>query len=118
MRLLVDEDIASHELMARLKKAGHHVEVRKKGAVDAAVWRYAWERGLAMLTANPPDFEMLAEKTPDHHGLLVVYGERSPLKQMRAAEIAAAIEFVREVHGDDVAGLRFVLNEWRRSRTS
>lgn len=116
MRLLVDESIASHELMARLRKAGHQVELRAKAALDPEVWQYAQDHALTLLTANPPDFEDLAKQSPDHHGLLMVYGERDPLRQMRAADIAAAVELVREVHGDEPTGKQVVLNEWRRSR--
>ncbi len=114
MRLLVDENLDSAELMARLREAGHHVETPEKGMLDLDVWRYAQEHGLVLLTADPPEFESLASATR-HHGLFVVYGERAPAKQMRAAAIASAIERVRDVYGDDLSGRRVSLNEWRRS---
>ena len=114
MRLLLDENLDSAELMARLRQAGHHVETREKGTLDAEVWAYAQQHALAVLTANPPDFETLATGRDDHHGLLLVYGDRNPVKQMPTAEIARAIAFVEEVHGAGLQGLRVNLNEWRR----
>lgn len=100
--------------MARLKEAGHHVERAEKGTLDAAVWRHAQEAALAVMTGNADDFIALADQTPGHHGLLLVYGEHDPLKQMRAADIAAALEFLREFHGDALRGQRVALNLWRR----
>lgn len=117
MRLLIDENLASHELKARLTKAGHYVEIRQKGTEDPPTWRYAQEHSFVVLTANAPDFETLARTTPEHRGLLAVYGERNPPRQMRAADIAAAIEYLGEVLGEDLMGRRLVLNEWRRPRT-
>lgn len=118
MRLLVDEDTASDELMSRLKKAGHDVEETTKGLLDAAVWAYAQREARILVTGNPDDLIVLADRTPDHHGLLSHYGDRDPVKQMRAAELAAAIEHVREVYGETLRGTRLNLNEWRRPRTS
>ena len=117
MRLLVDEDIASDELMARLTKAGHHVETLQKGTLDPAVWQHAQATALTVLTGNADDFIALAERSATQHGLLVIHGERGPAQQMRAAAIAEAIEHVREVYGDTLAGVRLNLNEWRRPRT-
>lgn len=114
MRLLVDEDTVSDDLMSRLRKAGHHVERTEKGTLDPEVWAYAQQTGLILVTGNVDDFIPLAERTPDHHGILAHYGERDPLKQMRAADIAAAIENVRAVYGETITGRRLVLNAWRR----
>ena len=87
-----------------------------KGMLDEEVWRYAQEQGLVLLTADPVAFETMSLESQRHQGLLVVYGERDPLKQMRAADVGAAIANLRGAHGDDLAGKRFALNEWRRRR--
>ncbi len=116
MRLLVDEDTASDELMARLRKAGHHVEKSAKGVLDPTVWAYAQREERIVVTGNPDDFIPRADSAPDHHGLLVVYGERDPIKQMQPVDIATAIENVRGVFGETLRGARLTLNEWRRSR--
>ncbi|MGH2378993.1 MAG: DUF5615 family PIN-like protein [Candidatus Limnocylindria bacterium] len=118
MRLLVDEDTASDDLMSRLRKAGHHVERTLTGTLDSAVWTYAQEAERIVVTGNADDFIPLAERTLDHHGLLTHYGERDPVQQMRANDIATAIENIRDVYGDRLRGVRLTLNEWRRSRAT
>ena len=70
--------------MARLRKAGHHVETPARGMLDEEVWRYAQAQRLALLTADPIAFEALSVESQRHSGLLVVYGERDRLKQMDA----------------------------------
>ncbi len=117
MRLLVDEDLRSGELMARLRKAGHHLETLPAGTRDEDIWPYAQEHELIVLTGNPDDFKAEAGRRADHFGLLIVHGEHVPNKNMSDAEIAAAIEYVREVHGETLPpGTQINLNEWRRSR--
>ena len=116
VRLVVDENLASAELLTRLRKAGHDVETLPKGASDLEVWARAQDQRRALVTANPADFDSLATATARHHGLLLVYRDREPAKRMDASDIAAAIERVREIHGDDLTRKRILLNEWRRAR--
>ena len=116
MRILVDENLDSEDLMARLRKAGHHIETCPKALDDASIWRYAQDNALVVLTANPADFESLASATSPHHGLLLVYGEGVPRTQMRTADIAGAVEFVRTILGDQLDGQILNLNSWRRAR--
>jgi len=114
VRLVVDENLASAELLARLGKAGHDAETLHKGASDLDVWALAQAERRALVAANPADFDSLASATPGHHGLLLLYRDPEPAKRMRASGIAVAIERVQEIHEDAVAGKRIVLNEWRR----
>ncbi len=118
MRILVDEDLASDELMARLRKAGHQFETFPRGTLDPAVWRHAQEHALVLLTRNAADFIEPALATPQHPGMLMVYGERENAKSMTPVEIADAIEFIREVHGESLIGERVLLNVWRRPRSA
>jgi len=113
VRLVVDENLASAELLARLRKAGHDAEAVHKGASDLEVWALAQDERRALVTANA-DFDSLATATPRHYGLLLVYRDPEPTKRMGASDIAVAIERVQEIHGEAVAGKRIVLNEWRR----
>lgn len=114
MRILVDEDLASADLMARLRKAGHHIESPRKGTLDPEVWNHAQAQAFVLLTRNGPDFvDLVADGR--HHGALLVYGERDETHNMLPSEIAAAIASVREIHGDDLAGRIVILNAWRRS---
>ncbi|HEX9268240.1 MAG TPA: DUF5615 family PIN-like protein [Candidatus Limnocylindria bacterium] len=116
MRILVDENLDSEDLMARLRKAGHHIETLAKALDDASIWQHAQANALVVLTANPPDFESLAAATPAHHGSLLIYGEGLPRKQMRPADIAEAVEFVRTIFGEHLGGHVLDLNAWRRPR--
>lgn len=113
MRILVDENLESADLLSRLRRAGHHVETVRKGSIDPEIWRYARSHRLAVLTANARDFLSLAEDEPRHDGLLLVYGERDPHQRMDASAIAAAVERVRVAHGDAVERRIVVVNEWR-----
>lgn len=115
MRILVDENVDSEDVMARLRKAGHHLETCPRALDDASIWRHAQDNALVVLTANPAEFESLAAAAPSHHGLLLVYGEGSPRKQMRAADIAGAIERIRTLLGDELDGKILNLNVWRRA---
>ncbi len=117
MRILVDENLDSDDLMARLRRAGHHIETCPKALDDASIWRYAQDNGLMVLTANPADFESLASAAASsHHGLLLVYGEGLPRTQMRTADNAGAVELVRTILGDQLDGQILNLNSWRRAR--
>lgn len=119
MRLLVDEDLRSGELMARLREAGHQLETLPTGTPDQDIWPYAQDHELILLTGNPEDFKAEAAPTPNHHGLLTVHGEHEQKKKMSAAEITAAVEYVRERYGEVLPpGTQINLNQWRRSRAT
>lgn len=114
MRILVDEDLASHELMARLRKAGHQIETPERGTTDAVVRDYAQRRGLVLLTRNASDFIELAARARAHHGVLVVYDEPEPARNMTPTEIAAAMELVQKTLGEKLKDRTLALNTWRR----
>ncbi|MEP6694221.1 MAG: DUF5615 family PIN-like protein [Chloroflexota bacterium] len=119
MRLLVDEDLRSSELMARLRKAGHQLEMLPTGTEDKDIWPYAQDQKLILLTGNPDDFKAQAARTLRHHGLLIVHGEHEQHKNMSDAEIAAAIGYVHEVYGGTLPpGTQINLNEWRRPQAT
>ncbi len=48
MRLLIDENLDSAELIALLRQAGHHVETREKGTLDPEVWAQAQQHALVV----------------------------------------------------------------------
>lgn len=105
--------------MARLRKAGHQLETLPTGTPDEDIWRYAQEHDAIVLTGNPDDFKVEAARTPAHHGLLIVHGESERQKNMSDAQIAVAVEYVREVDGETLPpGTQLNLNEWRHARTT
>ena len=75
MRLLVDENL-SPTLVQRLASVGvpavHVAHCGLSGATDPAVWRYAYEHDLVVVTSNAGDFIRLAEGVELHPGLIVL----------------------------------------------
>ena len=114
MRLYLDEDIASKELTARLAAAGHEVISPMRGAPDSRCWRHTQEQGAAVVTMNVVDFVRLAEATEGHHGLLLVYRENDPTRDMSAASIVTAVARVATTSRDGLRGTIVVLNQFRR----
>ncbi len=60
MRLLLDENLASRELTARLAAAGHDVLPPALGSSDSMVWQRAQAEGAAVVTLNAVVFLALA----------------------------------------------------------
>jgi hypothetical protein len=54
--LLIDEDIASKELFARLDGHGHQVVPPFRGVSDERCWDYAQELAIPLLTMNARHF--------------------------------------------------------------
>jgi len=111
--LYLDEDLASKELIARLAKSGHFVVDTVRGIGDAVAWATAQEHGAAVLTQNAPDFLKLASEAKSHHGLLVVYRDGNASKDMRIAEIAAAVDKVQAELGIGLKDQIVILNQYR-----
>jgi hypothetical protein len=111
VRLLLDEDIASKELVNRLR-ARHEIVPISRGESDAEVWQRAQAAVAVIVTMNARDFIALARTDPEHRGLLVVYRERERERDMTFEQIAAAIDRVAD-DGRDLAGAIVVLNRHR-----
>lgn len=75
MKLLIDENL-SPALVQRLAGAGvpavHVAHCGLSGATDPAVWRYAFDHDLVVVTSNAGDFMRLAEGVELHPGLIVL----------------------------------------------
>ena len=113
VRLYLDEDIASKELTSRLAAAGHDVLSPLRGEPDARCWRHAQEQGAAVVTMNIVDFVRLAEATEGHSGLLLVYRDNDPTRDMTAASIVAAVARAEEMYRGNLRGEIAVLNKFR-----
>lgn len=113
MRLYLDEDLAGKELVARLTLAGHELLSTLHGALDPSVWLHAQAEMASVVTQNGPDFQQLADATPGHWGLLVVYRVNDPTRDMPPAEVAAAIDRVAVAMPEGVQGLVLSLNAFR-----
>ena len=112
LRLYVDEDTASLQLITRLRAAGHVVIEPLRGMADVRCWRHAQAECAVVLTTNARDFVALAGKGA-HHGLLLVYRENNPTRDMTAKDIASAIDRVAETYPDGIAAQVLSLNGFR-----
>jgi len=113
VRLYLDEDIASRELTSRLAAAGHDVVPPLRGEPDSRCWRHAQEQGATVVTMNVVDFVRLAEATEGHSGLLLVYRENDPTRDMSAASVVVAVARVAESYREGLHGTIAVLNQFR-----
>jgi hypothetical protein len=89
------------------------VVVAAVGLADEEVWALAQSEEAAILTGNVVDFLRLAVARPDHHGVLLVYRSNDPTRDLRAADIAAAVESIVNAYPDGFAGLTLVVNGFR-----
>lgn len=120
MNVYLDDDLDSNTLIRLLKHAGHEVasprDAGTRGIADDAHLRYATGRGLVLLTANAGDFVELHRRwllrRRSHAGILIVYRENNPAKDMDFGQIAAAVSRL-EASGLALANQCFDLNAWR-----
>ena len=116
LRLLLDEDIQARPLVSRLLKAGHDVATVSgadlRTAVDEAVLARATALGRALLTRNGADFFALHSRSADHAGVIAVYQDGDPTRDMSWADIERALGKL-EGTGLDLRGRFVELNRYR-----
>jgi predicted nuclease of predicted toxin-antitoxin system len=114
--LYLDDCIFSHVLRRLLLLAGFRVvipaDVGLSGARDREHFAYARDHGLTLVTRDPDDFLLLHGAQSDHAGLLLVYRENNPARDMSAVDIVRAIQNILAA-GIPIAGQVHVLNHWR-----
>ena len=123
MRVYLDDDVDANELIGLLRQGRHEVisprTVGTRGVVDEEHMRYAAANGLVLLTANAEDFASLhAEWTArkqGHNGILILYRENNPARDMSFEQIADAVTQV-ERSGVPLANSLHNLNFWRPRR--
>ncbi len=114
MKLLVDEDLASKDLLSRLEAIlGADVVRPQRGVSDQDVWDRAQSERAAVLTGNTVDFLRLAASLP-HHGLLLVYRTNDRSSDLRAPDIAAAVIAIRSAYPDGVESVVLAVNSFVR----
>lgn len=113
MRILVDEDLASRELIARLTAAlpGGVLDSDRE-ASDEEVWRRAQDEGAAILTGNVVDFMRLARERPTHRGLLLVYRRNDRTTDLRAAGIGEGVFGIASRYPDGIDGWILAVNHF------
>jgi predicted nuclease of predicted toxin-antitoxin system len=121
MRIYLDDDLDSNALIGLLQQAGHEVisprAVGARGAADEEHLHYAATHLLALLTANAEDFIRLHEKwmeqQQEHQGILIVYRENNPARDLSFQQIAQAVTRL-EQSGMPLANAYHNLNFWRQ----
>jgi predicted nuclease of predicted toxin-antitoxin system len=116
LRIYLDDCAYDKELVRCLEQAGHQVvtpaQAGLTGRADDMHFRYAIDHQLVLLTKNPDDFLELHQETPDHSGILVIYQDNDPERDMSAADIGKAITNLMKVDITIGAAVH-VLNAWR-----
>jgi predicted nuclease of predicted toxin-antitoxin system len=120
MQFYLDDCADANALVVDLTDAGHLVETPRSaglgGARDPKHLDYAAQHGLTLITKNPADFLLLHEEFQQqgrlHAGILLVYQDNVPSKDMRSGDIVRAIERLRS-SGLKIEGEVHILNHWR-----
>lgn len=116
LRLLLDESADDRALRPRLIADGHTLVIPREaglaGASDEAVFNYANEHDLIIVTKNPKDFEPLCDQRPNHSGMLAIYQDNNPSRDMTAEDICRAIHNLVQA-GLPFTGQIHTLNHWR-----
>jgi len=115
LTLLLDEDSQAKYLVNLLQAAQHDVltinEIGLVGAADKAVLLFAKRQNRVLLTRNCNDFFELHQSTPDHAGILAIYQDATPDKNMSYQSIVKAITNL-EASELILTGQFIVLNQW------
>jgi predicted nuclease of predicted toxin-antitoxin system len=115
LRLLVDEDSQARTLVRMWVAAGHDVLTADaaglRSLADEEVLGRAVEEGRVLLTRNCGDFVRLSAATPSHFGILGVYQDADPSKDMSWNAIVRAVGNV-EAAGVPLRGEFVALNAW------
>jgi hypothetical protein len=120
MRLYLDDDMDANVLIRVLQNEGHEVMsprgVAMRGAEDEAHLRYAAAHQRAVVTANVRDFlvlhQMWQEAGRQHAGILALYRENNPQRDLTYAQLARAINRLERT-GLPLQNTFHNLNMWR-----
>jgi predicted nuclease of predicted toxin-antitoxin system len=120
MRIALDDDSASRQLLAILRKGGHDVvtptDLGIRGAPDPVHLTRAIQDARVLLTRNARDFSLLHDLVHasggSHPGIMLVHLENDPTRDLTPRGIATAIANLQS-SGFAVSGDLHVLNHWR-----
>lgn len=117
------DDCSNSDLLADLlRQAGHQVArptddaIGLDGEDEQVHFGFAAAHGLTIITKNPADFKALHELDQGHFGILGVYQDNDPLRDMRNADIVRAVKNLEEAiqqGGPPIRGEFHTLNDWR-----
>jgi len=118
LRLYLDDCIYSYEMRRLLVEAGHDVQVPADvhppltDQEDRRHFEYACSGNRVLLTKNPRDFLELQRQSTSHAGILAVYLDNDPKRDMSQREIVRAIANL-EATGAVLGGGFWSLNNYR-----
>jgi hypothetical protein len=122
LKLYLDDCSNSDLLADLLRQAGHEVvrpsdeDVDLIGEDDDVHFAFAAAHGLTLITKNPADFKALNDLDPRHAGILAVYQDNDPSRDMSNADNVRAIRNLEEASqqgGLPIHGEFHALNDWR-----
>ncbi len=122
LNLYLDDCSNSEFLSDLLRQAGHRVVrptddgVGLAGEDDPVHFGFAAAHGLTIITKNPADFQALHDLDQRHAGILAVYQDNDPSRDMSNADIVRAIRNLEEAApqgGPPIHGEFHTLNDWR-----
>ncbi|CAN5736734.1 hypothetical protein BH10CHL1_BH10CHL1_14210 [soil metagenome] len=118
LAIYLDDCAFSYRLRKLLLEAGHQVQVPADvdpsltGATDEVHFAHARITRQAILTYNPADFLELHQQDQDHSGILAVYQDNDPAKDMAYADIVRAIANLEQT-GIAIPGSFWSLNAFQ-----
>jgi Domain of unknown function (DUF5615) len=116
LNIYLDDCAFAKTLVQLLRSAGHRVvtpiEAGTLGNADELHLQFAASQGLVLVTKNPDDYARLHETSSDHAGILVIYQDNNPDRDMAYAEIVRAISNLENA-GMTIPKSLHVLNAWR-----
>ncbi len=118
LSIYLDDCAFSRKLRQLLVEAGHDVEVPADvfppltGANDPIHFAHAKAAGRVIITLNARDFKEIHNHDPDHSGILIVYQDNDPSKDMSYDEIVQAIANLENT-GVVIPGGFWSLNAYR-----
>jgi Domain of unknown function (DUF5615) len=83
------------------------------GLADAQVWEFANQQSAVVLTGNAVDFERLAQTSEHHAGLVLVYRDNDPRRDMTAGDIVRAISRIEGANPGGIEGQILAANQFR-----
>ena len=122
LNLYLDDCSNSDLLAGLLRQAGHQVVrptdagIGLEGEDDPVHFAFAAANGLTIITKNPGDFKALHELDQHHSGILAVYQDNDPSRDMSNADIVRTIRNLDNaaVQGAlPIQGQFHILNTWR-----
>jgi hypothetical protein len=122
LKLYLDDCSNSDLLADLLRQAGHEVVrpteegIGLEGEDDDVHFDFAAAHGLTLITKNPADFKALHDLELRHAGILAVYQDNDPSRDMSNADIVRAIRNLEEAvqhGGPPIHGEFHTLNDWR-----